>query len=356
MTKAATAPISQATPDSQTTGAGRSAFYAKIDTGNCAPLWEVLGDLIRPTPKTPCIPYVWHWDKVWPWIEESGGLISAAEAERRVIVLENPGLRGRSAITHSLYAGLQLILPGEIAPAHRHTQSALRFILHGAGAYTSVGGERITMHVGDFVITPSWEFHDHGNPSDEPMVWLDGLDIPIVELFDAQFMERTDEQSQPTTHNETHNLARFGNTMKPVGFEASSGTSPLCWYPYERTRAALETLKSDQDPHHCWGHKLQYLNPVTGKSAMPTIGTFMQLLPKGFKGKPYRATDSTVYAVVEGRGTCTVNGEPLAFGPRDVFVCPSWMPYTLDASKDAILFSFSDRPVQQALDLWRESF
>ena len=82
----------------------------------------------------------------------------------------------------------------------------------------------------------------------------------------------------------------------------------------------------------------------------------MQLLPQGFKGKPYRATDSTVYAVVEGRGTCTVNGEPLAFGPRDVFVCPSWMPYTLDASKDAILFSFSDRPVQQALDLWRESF
>ena len=195
MTEAATA------PGPQTTGAGRSEFYAKIDTGNCAPLWEVLGDLIRPTPNTPCIPYIWHWDEVWPWIEESGGLISAEEAERRVIVLENPGQRGRSAITHGLYAGLQLILPGEVAPAHRHTQSALRFILHGAGAYTSVGGERITMHVGDFVITPSWEFHDHGNPSDEPMVWLDGLDIPIVELFDAQFMERTDEQSEQTSRS-----------------------------------------------------------------------------------------------------------------------------------------------------------
>ena len=350
MTKAAAA------QELQTTGTGRSAFYAKIDTRNCAPLWEVLGDLIRPTPKTPCLPYIWHWDDVWPWIEESGTLISAAEAERRVIVLENPGLRGRSAITHSLYAGLQLILPGEIAPAHRHTQSALRFILHGAGAYTSVGGERITMQVGDFVITPSWQFHDHGNPSDEPMVWLDGLDIPIVELFDAQFMERTDEQSQLTSHNERHNLAQFGNTMKPVGFEPRSGTSPLCWYPYERTRSALETLKSGEDPHPCWGHKLQYLNPVTGRSAMPTIGTFMQLLPTGFQGKPYRATDSTVYAVVEGRGTCTVNGEAFSFGPRDVFVCPSWMPYTLDSSKDVILFSFSDRPVQQALDLWRESY
>ena len=170
--------------------ADRKSFYDKIGKSNLTPLWEVLHDIITPTPSTPCKPYLWKWDQVWPWIQEAGRLITAKEAERRVLVLENPGLRGRSSITHSLYAGLQLILPGEVAPAHRHSQSALRFILLGQGAFTAVDGEKVTMSVGDFVITPSWTFHDHGNPSDEPMVWLDGLDVPLVELLDAQFMEK----------------------------------------------------------------------------------------------------------------------------------------------------------------------
>jgi gentisate 1,2-dioxygenase len=210
--------------------------------------------------------------------------------------------------------------------------------------------------VGDFVITPSWTFHDHGNPSSEPMVWMDGLDVPLVELLDAQFMQKGPQETQHTDRTEGDNLAQFGNTMKPVEYKAKSRTSPLFWYPYERTREALETLKSGHDVHPCWGHKLQYTNPVTGGWAMPTIGTFMQLLPGGFKGKDYRSTDSTVYAVAEGRGRCLINGETLAFGPRDVFVCPSWMPYRLEAEVQSVLFSFSDRPVQQALDLWREAF
>ena len=336
--------------------AERRAFYDRISKANCAPLWEVLHDIITPTPHTPCKPCLWKWDMVWPWIQEAGRLITAKEAERRVLVLENPGLRGRTAVTHSLYAGLQLILPGEVAPAHRHSQSALRFILLGSGAYTAVDGEKVTMSVGDFVITPSWTFHDHGNPSSEPMVWMDGLDVPLVELLDAQFMEKGPQETQHTSRTEGDNLAQFGNTMKPVEYKAKSRTSPLFWYPYERTRGALETLKSKHDAHPCWGHKLQYMNPVTGSWAMPTIGTFMQLLPKGFRGTDYRSTDATVYAVVEGKGRCLINGETLAYGPRDVFVCPSWMPYRLEADEESVLFSFSDRPVQQALDLWREAF
>ena len=336
--------------------ADRKAFYGKIDQSNVTPLWEVLHGLITATPNTPCKPYLWKWDTVWPWIQEAGQLITAKEAERRVLVLENPGLRGQSRITHSLYAGLQLILPGEVAPAHRHSQSALRFILQGSGAYTAVDGEKVTMNVGDFVITPSWTYHDHGNPSKEPMVWMDGLDVPIVELFDAQFLERPSMETQHTDRDQGYNLAQFGNTMKPVEYKHKTHTSPLFWYPYERTRGALDAMKKAQDPHACWGYKLQYTNPVTGDWAMPTIGTFMQMLPKGFKGKPYRSTDSTVYAVVEGKGRCSVNGEAMSFGPKDVFVCPSWMPYTLEADDDAVIFSYSDRPVQQALDLWREQF
>ena len=335
----------------------REAFYERIGRAHCTPLWEVLHDIVTKEPITPCLPHLWQWKQVWPWLQESGQLISALEAERRVLVLENPGLRGKTRITHSLYAGLQFILPGEIAPSHRHSQSALRFIMHGAGAYTSVDGERVTMNVGDFVITPSWTFHEHGNDSGEPMVWMDGLDLPIVELLDAQFREdgpRTTVQAVDREAGLT--LSRFGNTMKPVGYKSRTRTSPLFWYPYERTRGALETLRRSEAPHPCCGHKLQYTNPVTGDWAMPTIGTFMQLLPAGFVGESYRATDATVYTVVEGSGRCVAGDKVLTFGPKDVFVCPSWLPYRLEASADTVLFSFSDRPVQEALDLWRERF
>lgn len=344
-----------ADPPSEDSRAKRRNFYERIGQAHCSPLWEVLHGIVTKEPVTPCQPHLWRWEQVWPWLQESGSLISAMEAERRVLVLENPGLRGQTRITHSLYAGLQLILPGELAPSHRHSQSALRFIMHGAGAYTSVDGERVLMAEGDFVITPSWTFHEHGNTSNEPMVWLDGLDLPIVELLDAQFRE-----DGPRTETSVDgkgaglSLAKFGNTMKPVGYKSRTRTSPMFWYPYERTREALHTLARNEAPHASWGHKLQYTNPVTGDWAIPTIGTFMQLLPAGFEGAPYRATDATVYSVVEGHGRCVLGDTELQFGPKDVFVCPSWLPYRLEASTDAVLFSFSDRPVQQALDLWRE--
>lgn len=334
----------------------RKAFYDKIDKGNATPLWEVLHGLVTPTPNTPLKPYLWQWNTMWPWIQEACSLITAKEAERRVLILENPGMRGKSLITHGLYAGLQAILPGEVAPAHRHSQSALRFILSGGGAYTAVDGEKVTMNVGDFVITPSWCFHDHGNTSDETMVWMDGLDIGLVAILDAQFMEKGAEETQHTDRSEGVNLAQFGNTMKPVEYKAKTKTSPLFWYPYDRTREALATLQRGHDTHPCWGYKMQYTNPVTGGWAMPTMGQFMQLMPKGYKGKDYRSTDSTVYAVVEGKGRCIVNGETLSYGPKDVFVCPSWMPYRFEVDDESVIFSYSDRPVQQALDLWRESF
>src|SRR5687767_12027157 len=177
--------------------AEREAFYKRIDRHNLAPLWESLAALVPREPQTPCVPALWRYDVVREHLMESGRLITAREAERRVLVLENPGMRGASSITHTLYAGLQLILPGEVAPSHRHTQSALRFVVEGEGAYTAVDGERVTMRPGDFIVTPSWTFHDHGNPGSEPVVWLDGLDIPMVAFFDAGFAERYPEEVQP---------------------------------------------------------------------------------------------------------------------------------------------------------------
>jgi gentisate 1,2-dioxygenase len=335
--------------------AERQALYRRMDQQNLAPLWEVLHSLIPNQPDTPCKPALWRYSEARPYLMEAGKLITAKEAVRRVLILENPGMRGQSCVTQSLYAGLQLILPGEIAPSHRHTQSALRFIVEGSGAYTAVDGERTTMHPGDFIITPSWTWHDHGNPGNEPVVWMDGLDIRIVQTFAAQFQETYPEEVQPVSRSEGASGARFGNNLRPLGAPAPFGkTSPIFNYPYERSRESLAMLARDAEPDACHGWKMQFVNPLTGGHAMPTIGAFIQLLPKGFATQPYRSTDGTVYSVVEGRGRVTVGNETYDFEPRDSFVVPSWMGFTLAAQDETVLFSFSDRPVQEVLGLWRE--
>jgi gentisate 1,2-dioxygenase len=284
----------------------------------------------------------------------SGTLITAQEAERRVLILRNPGLNGQAAITHTLFAGLQLIMPGEVARAHRHTQSALRFIVEGEGAFTAVDGERTYMHPGDFIITPSWTWHDHGNETDHPVVWLDGLDIPLVTLLDASFMEPGNAEQQMVTRPPGDSLARYGSGLLPVDWKPQTRTSPVFSYPYDRTREALEGMRRSDEWDPCHGLKLRYVNPASGEHAMPTIGTFMQLLPKGFATAPYRSTDGTVYVCVEGRGETTVGDQILAWGPRDVLVVPSWARHSHRALEESVLFSFSDRPVQEKLGLWRE--
>jgi gentisate 1,2-dioxygenase len=332
----------------------RQAFYQRIDKENLTPLWEVLGVLVPKQPTSPCVPALWRYATTRRYLMEAGELISAREAERRVLVLENPGMRGASCITHSLYAGLQLILPGEVAPSHRHTQSALRFVVEGTGAFTAVDGERTTMHPGDFIITPSWTFHDHGNPGGEPVVWMDGLDIPIVAFFDAGFMERYPEESQPVVKPEGDSAARYGANLLPVEHRVTSRTTPIFNYPYARSREALAELQRNGPLHDCHGVKMQYVNPATGDFPMPTIGAFIQVLPKGFKGKPYRSTDGTVYCVVEGTGRSRVGDQVFEWSPKDIFVVPSWVSVAHAADDEAVLFSFSDRPVQKALGLWRE--
>src|SRR3954468_6098237 len=188
----------------------RQAFYERIDGENLTALWNVMGALITPEPRSACEPALWRFDAVRGHMLEAGGLITAKEAERRVLVLENPGLRGQSKITTDMYAGVQLVLPGEAAPPHRHTQSALRFVLEGDGAYTAVNGERTIMHEGDFIITPPWAWHDHGNPSNEPIFWLDGLDIPVVQFLDTSFAEHLDVDEQPIDRPVGDSDARYG--------------------------------------------------------------------------------------------------------------------------------------------------
>lgn len=338
----------------------RHDYYRRIRPLHLTPLWEELHALVPREPASPCVPALWRYADIRPLLMESAALITAEEAVRRVLVMENPGLAGRSSITQSLYAGLQLIMPGEIAPSHRHVQSALRFIVDGRGAYTTVGGERTTMYPGDFIITPSWAWHDHGNEgisgSSEPVVWLDGLDIPLVRFFDAGFAENDASRAQQVARPEGNSYARFGYNMVPLRHTHTSATSPIFSYPYARSREALASLQRDE-PADAWqGWKLRYINPLTGGAPMPTMATYLQLLPGGFRGKAHRATDGAVYSVVEGRGTAEIGGERFAFQPQDTFVVPSWAPLRLQSDEEAVLFSFSDRPVQEAIGIHREAF
>ena len=329
-------------------------FYDRVDDKGLVPLWVVLGDQMTQEPETPVRSHLWRYDEVRPDLIESGELMTAEEADRRVLVLKNPGLDGRPLITQSLQSGVQLILPGEIAPAHRHTQSALRFIFEGSGAHTAVDGERVTMHPGDLVLTPNWSYHDHGNESDEPMIWLDGLDVGLVMNLGTIFAEQYPSDNYPVTRSEGNARARYGAGMTPIDHRASGTASPLISYPYEKSRETLEHLKTGP-VDSCHGIKLKYTDPLTGDHVMPTLGAFLQLLPKGFRGAQYRSTDATVFTAVEGRGRTVVGGRSHEWTRHDVFVVPTWVEHHHEADTEAILFSFSDRPAQEKLALWRES-
>jgi gentisate 1,2-dioxygenase len=334
--------------------AKRQAYYERLSKKDMAPLWDVLKDIVPREPITPFVPALWRFDDFKPMVIEAGGLITAKEAERRVLVLENPGVRGKSSITGSLYAGIQLILPGEIAPPHRHTAGAIRFILDGEGAYTQVDGEKTLMSPGDFVITPSWTAHDHGNDSNKPMLWLDVLDVPTVNFFATGFSENLGEDAQNTRREHGDSLDRFGSGVLPDGADMTLNRSPIVNYTYKRLRPVLERLQraGDVGPHH--GARVRYANPVNGGWVTPTMGAHLALLPKGFKGKDYRSTDGTIFVCVEGRGHTKVGDATLEWTPGDVFVIPSWKRYAHHADDETVLFSISDRPAQEALGIWRE--
>ena len=255
----------------------RQDFYTRIGEHSMTPLWESLHALVLKQPASPALPHLWRYDDMArPFLTEAGQLITAREAERRVLILENPGIKGGSSITRSLYAGLQMVLPGDVAPAHRHTQNALRFIVEGAMAYTAVNGERTLMHPGDLVLTPAWHWHDHGNDSDMPMVWLDALDIPMVAFFDASFSETGNEDSQTVVRPTGDSDRRFGNNLAPVDWQPATQSSPIFNYPYARTLETLQSMAQGDVPDPCHGHKLRYVNPASGGHVTPTMAAFMQ--------------------------------------------------------------------------------
>jgi len=335
----------------------RQDYYARIAKLGMTPLWTVLDSLISDEPVTRCAPAIWHFDDVKALVLESGGLITAEEAKRRVLILENPALRGESRVTNSLFAGIQMIMPGEIAPAHRHSASAIRFVLDGEGAYTAVDGEKAFMSPGDFVITANWAAHDHGNTSEKPMLWLDVLDVPAINFFETSFAEDFATPTQPTMRQDGDSLSFYASGVLPDGKMAKNlahDRTPVINYTYARTRPIIERVLHAGDIDKSHGARVRYANPITGGPVLPTMGAHLAMFPKNFRGESYRSTDGAIFACAEGCGTTTIGDQVLQWGPRDVFVVPPWKRYAHVTSEQSVLFSISDRPAQEALGIWRE--
>ena len=336
--------------------AAREDFYDRLAPEALAPLWKVLAALVTPSPRTPAVAAAWSFDRIQPLLMEAGDLITATEAERRVLILENPALPGQSRITGTLYAGLQLILPGEVAPAHRHAQNALRFIMQGAGAFTALDGERAYMHKHDLILTPAWLWHDHGNETELPMIWLDGLDIPLVQMLDASFAEhREDRGAWPTSRPAGDAAMRWGRNMRPVRSEHATGQgNPLFIYPFVEWRETLEVLRRSEAPHPHDAYLMEFANPIDGGPVMATMSAFARLVPAGFETRAMRSSDGMINVVVEGTGTLVIDDQPFALAPGEIVVVPSWAERRFSADSDLVLFSYSDRATQQKLSLWRE--
>lgn len=334
--------------------AEREAFYQELPELSMKPLWLIYKETMSFEPRVQSVPHIWRYRDVRPRVLRAGELVTAEEAERRVLILINPGLDERPAATATLFAGMQLILPGEIARTHHHTPAAIRFIVEGEGAYTAVSGEKTIMSKGDFVTTPCLTWHDHGNESDRPMIWLDGLDIPLIKSLDAMFYEEYAEQQQPLVKPVDDSIRRWGSNLKPSWERHEGLHSPLLNYRWTPSRAALAALvEAEGSPFD--GIIMEYVNPYTGGPTLPTMAAYLQLLRKSERTRAHRHVASTVYHVAEGGGYSIVNGQRFDWEEGDTFAVPAWAWHEHASEQgEAVLFSFSDRPVLQAFGLDRE--
>jgi gentisate 1,2-dioxygenase len=332
----------------------RQTFYQELPRFGMQALWNVLSDALTSEPTVKSVPYIWRWEDVRPRVLRAGELVTAEEAERRVLMLTNPGLGDELGATSTLFAGMQLILPGEIARTHHHTPAAIRFIVEGDGAYTTVSGEKSLMTKGDYLTTPNWTWHNHGNESTQPMIWLDGLDIPFVKNLDAVFYEEFHNLTQPITRPLDDSIRRWGSNLRPAWEKPDGGYSPILNYRWAASRAALHGLRDNQGSPFD-GIIMEYVNPHTGGSTLPTMAAYLQLLRGDEHTRAHRHVASTVYHVAEGGGYSVINGDRYAWQEGDTFVVPAWSWHEHASEQgEAVLFSFSDRPILQAFALDRE--
>lgn len=330
------------------------AFHRRIHQNHMFGLWEIASQM-TPTPQPQMLPWLWDWKTTESLVRESGTAVPVGE-ERRAMQLFNPGLSGAWATTNTLIAAVQVLLPGEVARSHRHTPAALRFILEGSGAYTAVEGERVMMEPGDLILTPNWTWHDHGNETDETVVWMDGLDVPLVKALNTMFFNMNPQVQPPLTEPVNGSQQMYGHgRLSPAWVKSTTLHSPLMLYPWAQTLEALHALR-DREGSPFEGVALEYTHSVTGGPVLPTIGCQVQLIRKGEALKARRVTGTSIFCVVQGAGHTVINGKRFSWTRGDILALPSWAlhEHACTGAQDAILFCMTDRPVIKALGYWRE--
>lgn len=332
-------------------------YRNELTERNLVPLWPSLRAALpygKPIRRT--LPVLWRYADIRPRLLMAGELTPVEKAERRVLVLANPelGLENMQA-TPTIYAGMQLILPNETAPNHRHSPSAVRFVVEGEGGYTVVDGEKLPMNRGDLILTPSGLWHEHGHEGTGPVIWLDALDLPTVLWMEASYCLEGEPQTirnapdASQTHFRRAGLAPFASLNRPAD------RYPLKRFPWVEVRAALEALAGVTDA----GSEVQlaYVNPETGAECMPVLGFSAIMLRPGETISPVRRSSSAVVHVVEGDGQAVVDGEELDWQINDTFAVPTHADLTIanrSTAKPAFLFQIDDAPMQRKLGFYEE--
>ncbi|SAI74476.1 gentisate 1%2C2-dioxygenase [Bordetella ansorpii] len=298
----------------------------------------------------------WRWADLQPLLQRLGSELDIGSGgQRRTLRLANPGLP--YGTTHTFWASIQVILPGEIAAAHRHTANAFRFIMKGGGATTTVDGERYVMNEGDLVLTPSMCWHDHEYHGDQPIVWLDILDVAVMQMLHASFFEPHASEQQAVLPVPDRSERLFGNAlmMPPAVVPTGATANPLLVYPRALALESLDRIAVlGSDPADDLIQ--EYRNPVTGGPAMQTMDMRLQRLRAGFQGVARRHTGSKLYYVVEGAGRTVVEGVAYDWRAGDFLTINpwAWHSHANLGGSDALLFQVNDFPVMQKLGYYRE--
>lgn len=354
--------MSTATMSAPTSHNQRAEFAQRVRNAHYLEYWDA--DYRTDKPTTGVLPHVWGWEEMKGLMLESAKVIGINEAERRGLILANPGLGGKPYMTNTLFGDVQILSPGESAPAHRHTTSASRFMMEGTGCFTTVAGEKCTMAPGDLVINPSWLWHDHGNDGTSEVTYLNVLDVPLLAglgctFYDHEYWKEGDVSRTVQTVRKAYDATTdFYSTggVKPRNLSRQKKPySPQIVYRYDEVRPALDRLATGRADLYD-GFILEYVNPETGGPVMPTMSFTLQMLTAGMTTLRHRHTSSTIYCVAEGAGCTVVDDKRLEWQKNDVFVVPTWAwhSHMQIGNNSAVLFAVTDAPAISSLSLYRE--